>query len=516
MLADMRTSSHDSDHGRLRAIVAALAAGLPEAEIRETHISLVLLAGDTAYKFKKAVDFGFLDFGTLEKRAHFCAEEVRLNRRFAPGIYRDVVAVRGTPEAPAIDGEGEVLEYAVRMRRFADGERLDALLAAGAVGRDDFVALGATLAALHEAAPRAAADSAFGTPPVVAAQILASFEHLDAPALRADVAARLAAAAPAFGARRAAGRIRECHGDLHLSNIVRDGDTLRPFDCIEFNPGLSVIDTMSDTAFLVMDLDERGRADLANACLNAYLEAGGDHAGLAMLRLYSAYRSVVRAKIAALSLASATDGAARADCGRRRDEHLALAARYLHVSEQPALVITHGVSGSGKTWAARRLAERHGHIHLRADVERRRLAALRATEASGSTLGGGLYSAGRTEAVYEHLLVLAGEILAAGYSVIVDAGFLAARHRAKFTALTAARGVTCRILDCDAPTEVLRQRIETRLAAGNDASEATLEVLEHQLATRDAFSTAERAIAIDAERALREGIPGCGRLATRS
>ena len=506
-------SGRDDEPDQLRRIVAALAAALPGSELCETHISLVLLAGDYAYKFKKAVDFGFLDFSTLARRAHFCAEELRLNRRFAPDLYLDVVAVRGTPAAPRLDGEGPIIEYAVRMRRFPDGDRLDRLLAAGRVGLQDFVALGATLAALHEAAPGAAADAAYGTPARVRAQILAAFEHLDAPALRAEVAARLAAYEAAFAARRAGGRVRECHGDLHLSNIVRHGGRLVPFDCIEFDPALSVIDTMSDAAFLVMDLDERGRTDLANACLNAYLEAGGDYAGLAVLRIYSVYRSVVRAKIAALTLETAPDDAMRTACLRRRAEHLALAARYLAPSCAPALVITHGVSGSGKTWASRAIATRHGHVHVRADVERRRLAGLGLHEPSGSTLGDGLYSAARNAQTYARLLEIAEGILSAGYSALVDASFLDAGQRARFIALAARRGVPCRILDCDDPPARLRARIARRLAEGHDASEATLEVLEHQRATREPLSPAEREIAVGKDEALATGLPGCGRLA---
>lgn len=479
------------------ALVTALAARFAARGVscarQATHISEVLLAGAQAYKFKKPRKLGFLDFSTLALRAAACAREVALNRRYAPMLYLDVVRVTGGADGPTLGGDGPLLDHAVWMRRFPDAARLDLQLAAGSLDEADCEALGHVIAALHRSAGAAPAASPFGTPALVRAQMLAGLDDLagiftDAAAGLARYRAAVAASEDLFAARRAEGCVRDCHGDLHLSNLVRLGGSFQAFDCIEFSDELRYIDTLSDLAFLLMDLKFRGAARLARALRNAYLADTGDYRGLPLLPLYEAYRSVVRARVAWLG-APALPGATREAALERSRAHLALAAALL-APRTPRLVITHGVSGSGKTWQSRQLALAEDCIHLRSDLERKRLAGLAPLARSGSLAGEGLYTSRLDDSTYDRLHELAALLLRAGFSVIVDATFLQAARRARFRALADALGCEFRILACSATEAELRARIAARHAAGTDASEATQAVLTRQLA---ALSPAERA-----------------------
>jgi aminoglycoside phosphotransferase family enzyme/predicted kinase len=504
--------------GALAALVDALAGrfaaeGLP-TELFATHISLVLLAGEYAYKFKKPVDFGFLDFSTLEKRARYCALELALNRRYAPELYIDVLPLCVDAAGPVLGGAGTPVEYAVRMHRFANSERLDEVLARGALADSDLVAIARLLAAAHARAPGAPATAHFGTPPLVRRQLLDGLAVLadvvpDHATLLRQLEARCGEQVGAFEARLQRGHVRDCHGDLHLSNLVRWRGRWLPFDCIEFSDELRWIDTASDLAFLLMDLDLRGASAAANRLANEYLTASGDFGALSVLDFYCLYRSMVRAKVARLASTGEDDQR------RRARAHVALARRYLERPRAPALLITHGVAGSGKSWLAARIAAARGYVHLRSDHERRRLAGLELGAPSRSGLAGGLYAAERSAETYARLAALADGALRAGHSVIVDATFLDAGNRAALRAVAEERGCPFAILDCDAPPAVLRERVATRQRAGNDPSEATLEVLERQLRVRQALTAAERAVArpaVAADDAFIAALPGTDRL----
>ncbi len=509
----------ERDNERLHEVVDALArqfeaAGLA-TERFETHISIVLLAGDFAYKFKKAVDFGFLDFSTLARRAHFCTLELTLNSRHAPALYVDVLPVT---EGPILNGTGEPIEYALRMRRFATADRLDQVLLRGALARDDLTAIAGALADAHAHAAPAPASSVFGAPTLVRRQMLDGFAVLldslpDGDGFLGALDALCVSHVAAVEDRLQRGHVRDCHGDLHLSNIVRFEGRWLPFDCIEFNDELRYIDTASDLAFLLMDLDVRGHDADANRLLNDYLTMSGDFGALSVLRLYCVYRSVVRAKVARLQQGATP--VAESEPGRRLQAHAALAGRYLARAPSAALYITHGVSGSGKSWLAGRIAAARGFVHVRSDYERRRLAGLALHAESHSKVDGGLYATVSTDATYERLAQIATTILRAGHTALIDASFLRARHRSALEAVARECGAHFGIVDCDAPEEVLRERILARHQAGRDPSEATLEVLDYQLRTRDALSARERARALSGA-TLDDGsiatLPGCGRL----
>ncbi len=475
----------------------------------ETHISWVLLTGEIAYKLKKPLDLGFLDFSSLAKRLDACREEVRLNRRLAPHIYLGVVPITGTADAPRVNGDGEAFEYAVKMREFPADATLDRLDAAGALEAAQIEAIAATVARFHENdCARAPAGSAWGSPDAVWQPVAQNFAQI-APRLDADAdrerltalerwsTAEHARLAPLMAARKRDGWVRECHGDLHLGNLAWVDDRPLVFDCIEFNPALRWIDVQSEIAFCYMDLLQRGHPQWAWLFLNVWLEYSGDFAGLALLRYYAVYRALVRAKVAALR-AGQLDAAARLAAF---DAVRALLDLALSFTQPPParLDITHGLSGSGKTTVTRRLMQAPGAIRLRSDVERKRLAGLDALAKSGSGVGDGLYAGDATRRTYARLAACAGQLLDAGWPVIADATFIARWQRDLLRDTARSHGVPFRILDFPVDIATLRARIVERARAGGDASEANLAVLEHQLDSQDPLAADEQALCVGAE-----------------
>ncbi len=495
----------------IRALTRPEAYPHPVETVRleETHISWVLLTGSWAYKVKKPVNLGFLDFSTLDARARFCREELRLNRRLAPELYDSVVKITGSPGNPRIDGDGPVLEYALKMREFPQDALASHLLEQGALTPADIDRLADAIAVFHAAAAPVPAEEPFGTPQGVLEPVMENFRQIraaveastDRAALRAleiwstGEFQRLRAR---FAQRRDEGRVRECHGDLHLGNIVRIGERLVPFDCIEFSPGLRWIDVMSEAAFLAMDLAQRRRPDLAWRMLNRYLESTGDYGGLDVLDFYRVYRALVRAKIHAIratQLTTARGDAAAAAAGYHG--YIDLAERYTR-PRRAALIITHGLSGSGKTTATQALLGALGAFRVRSDVERKRLHGLPPLAATGSKVGAGIYSPAANVATYNHLHRLARSIAKAGYPVIVDAAFLKRAERDAFRALAAELAVPFIILDCRATEAALRERVAARSREGLDASEANLAVLEHQIAAVEPLAPGEQTHALAA------------------
>jgi aminoglycoside phosphotransferase family enzyme/predicted kinase len=473
-------------------------------EVLETHISWVILAGNYAYKFKKAVNFGFLDFSTLQKRHFYCQEELRLNRRFAPRLYLDVVSITGSVTRPVINGEGEPLEFAVKMRRFSQDCLLGELAAERGLlpGHVDEIAV--VLAGIHDTIDRAGADTDFGRAEGIHRWVLDNFSQIrEALQPEAGIAEldrlegwcqqEFAAVRAQLELRRRNGFVRECHGDLHLGNLALVDGRITPFDCLEFNPQLRWIDVMSEAAFLMMDLLDRGYAELAYRFLNGYLQRTGDYAGLRVLRYYLVYRALVRAKVAALRLVqSASNSDARAEARRDFDGYIRLAVNWA-IASAPCMLIMHGVSGSGKSWYASRLAEKLGAIQLRSDIERKRLYGYRADASTGSDVQAGIYSQAASARTYAQLARLAGSVVAGGLTVIVDAAFLKLDERQHFQQLAQSCDVPFTILHLEADEPTLVARITSRRQLGNDPSEAGIDVLKSQLATQEPLAASELA-----------------------
>ncbi len=465
----------------------------------ETHISWVLLAGEYAYKIKKALDLAFLDYSTLATRRFFCDEEVRLNRRTAPDIYLDTMIIGGSPDNPRF-GIQPALEYAVRMRRFESDDLMDRLLLRNKITPQHIDSLATVIARFHTSVPRANAASEFGSAETIKAETLQNYEQLRVLLINAGDQKNIAALETAataeyvecreiFEARRTQGFVRECHGDLHLGNIVLVGNEPVPFDCIEFNPALRWIDVMDEISFSVMDLLHRNRPELAWRLLNAWLESTGDYSGIVVLRFYLADRAAVRAKVSAIRAGQS------ASSRHASSSELAACRSYMTLARQclarraPSLIITHGLPGSGKTTFSQLALQQTGAIRIRSDVERKRLFGLGRLENSRA-IAGDIYSPDATRRTYTRLSELASQILRAGFPVIVDAAFLREDEREVFRRLAQNMSVPFAIATLHASVTTLRKRIVRRR---NDASEADVAVLDMLMSVQQPLSPSELA-----------------------
>lgn len=478
----------------------------PEAELIETHISWIFLSGGYAYKMKKPVNFGFLDFSSLAKRQFFCTEELRLNRRFAPDLYLAVTPVGGTSDEPLL-GEEPALDYLVKMRRFPQESQLDRMLAANKLQPDILMAFAEKIASVHRQADKADHRSSFGTPESIIKPVRQNFEQIrsalpDSTSIQSINTiddwseTTFSALQPVLLARREEGFIREGHGDMHLANMAWFTDKPLLFDCIEFNENLRWIDTINDIAFLVMDLDDRDRNQFAWVFLNAYLRHTGDYVGLRLLRFYQVYRAMVRAKVLCLRLRQpgVSTEERQADL-ESLESYLTLAEGYTQ-GQPPQLVITHGLSGSGKTTFINELAPHIDAICIHSDRERKRLHQPENSQFDSTAVHQGIYSDTASAKTYHRLTHLAGLILDAGFNVIVDATFITKVYRQQLQQLATDRQCALTILDFHLKEELLRQRIKQRAQQADSMSDADEKVLDFQIANADPLTEQERNISI--------------------
>ena len=466
------------------ALVAALDAGEPFGDDAgavariDTHAAHVFLVGDRAYKLKRPVAFSFLDFSTVEARRRALENELRLNRRTAPDLYRRLVPLTRADHGVALDGAGEVVDWVLEMRRFPQEQKLDRIAEGGPLDPALARELGAAVAAFHRDAERRPDKGGHAG---MAEVVAGNREDLEAaPAgvfARDEVAAvdhaarrALARHAAVLDARRADGRVRHCHGDLHLGNIVRLESGVVPFDCIEFSEDIACTDTMYDLAFLLMDLVERDQRPAAWTVLDAYLDAIDDLDGLAPLPFFMAVRATIRAKVIGLGIADPAGDAGKVATARR---YLAV-ARALEPAPAPRLVAVGGFSGTGKTTLARALAPAFdpapGAIVLRSDVARKRLWGV----SPDSPLPEAAYAPEVSERVFAELRERARRVLAAGTSVVVDAVHGRADERTAVEAVAGECGVRFDGLWLEAPVERLVERVRGRMGDASDADEAVV------------------------------------------
>ena len=476
---------------------AAYAHPIRDLRVVETHSSWVILTGDYAYKIKRPVRFPFLDFTTLAGRELYCREELRLNRRFAGPMYLQVCAIVKHGARLQMDGVGEPVEFAVRMRQFDTADELATLLEHGQVTIAEIEDFGVALAAIHGTLPQLPShrEPERTTQMLLenATQCLAATAN-DADGVRVrqcvlqmqDELARLGAV---LARRDRQGFVRECHGDLHAGNVARIDGRLQAFDCLEYQAEFRRIDVAQEIAFLAMDLAAHARPTLASAFLNAWLGATGDYHACELLSLYEAHCALVRAKIAALTARSA-EGRDRIELLDR--QHMFSGIASARLQRNPALLILmQGLSGSGKSWLAQRLARELPGMVIRSDLERKRLAGLAGQAQSGAGIASGLYAPAASDRVYQHMASLARAVLRGGRHVIVDAAFLRRDLRQVFSTVAAEYGLDAVVVACEAPLATLRSRIEQRGARGGDPSEATLEVLEWQRQHAEAIAADE-------------------------
>jgi hypothetical protein len=485
---------------------AAFPHAVTHLELRQTHISWVVLTGPFAYKIKKPVRYDFIDASTLQLRHALCEEELRLNLRFAPDLYLDVVPVTNDDGQLQIGGRGVPVEYAVRMHEFEPSQELANQLGQGGVTPHDINTFAAYLADLHTRAAVAPPETPYGTYESVQAQMLDNF-HLLRAHLK-DVQAleelegliqwtqnSLARLRPSINSRKHLRFVRECHGDLHARNIVRWRQQWLPFDCLEFDPQLRWIDVMSDVAFLFMDLIAHGRENLAYEFLSRYVEETGDYEGLRLLPLYAAYRALVRAKVDALG-AQAAGPVERQALEARLTNRLQIAMRFMNMGP-PALIVMHGVTACGKSWLSEQLISTIRAVRIRSDLERKRPASMRSPKRKFSGVGAGPYTPAAIEQTYARLLECAESVLEASCNVIVDATFLKFAHRQMFRDLALRHDCPFLIVSCRANRATLAARLKTRAQIGQDPSEATQSVLEEQLRTQEPLAAEEQPHALE-------------------
>jgi aminoglycoside phosphotransferase family enzyme/predicted kinase len=486
---------------------AAYPGPVQAVEVRQTHISAVFLAGPHAYKVKKPVNPGFLDFTTLERRRHFCDEEVRLNRRLAPDVYLGVVPVIRAGPGVRLGGEGEAVEWAVQMRRLADGDTLRERLRRGEVGPGLVEALARRVADFHRSAEAGGRIAACGRFEAVARQVADVLDRA-APQAGATVAAGVFAAVrslaegalarlrPVIDGRADRGVPRDCHGDLHLDHVYYFPDRPPPgdlvaIDCIEFDERLRFIDPVADMAFVVMDLAFFGRRDLARAFAGAYFAATGDGEGRALLPLYTAYRAAVRGMVEGLLLAEPeVPEDDRAAARQRARAHWLLALGELESpGRRPCLLLVAGLPGTGKSTLARGLADRAEFRVIRSDAVRKELAG------PAGPRGEDLYTPDWSSRTYAECLSRAEGLLFEGRRVLIDANFREDGQRRAFLDAAVRWGVPGALLLCQADPETVRRRLETRVGDASDADWAVhLRVASRWEGLSDATRPAARAI----------------------
>lgn len=459
--------------------------------VLETHCSYVILTGKYAYKLKKAVDFGFLDYSDLNKRKHFCEEEVARNQGLAGDIYLTTLPIYGTPDAPSLNGTGDVIEYMVKMHEFPQQNLLSKLQQENKLSTSIIDKLADNLAQFHLATKAVANDNIIGSSRHAHQQTLDNFSQTrplltDAADINElDHVQRLAEQQfqrikTIIDQRKQTGFVKECHGDVHLNNIVLINDNPVIFDCIDFNDDFCWTDTMADLAFITMDLDEFGEHHYSWQLLNRYLEITGDYDGLNVLGYFQSYRAMVRAKVAMFTLVNCDDTAEKHRQYSRYQGCLELAAQYLQPRPRQ-LVITCGVSASGKSTLAKACSTAADMIYICSDRERKRIANIALKQDCTAEVLAGIYAPSHTEKTYQALLELAKTCLQAGYPVIIDATFCQQQYRQLFASLAAELNINFTILYCNAPEKTLRQWLSARTQADEKISEATQDVLTMQL-----------------------------------
>ena len=472
-------------------------------QLIQTHASFVLLTGDYTYKIKKPVNFGFMDYSTLEKRQHFCTQELLMNRRTAPEIYLEVLPIiqRGdlfkiVSDSAEINPAEVAVEYAVKMREFPQNSLFLSLLDRGQLTEQLMADLGREVAKFHSTAISNSYIRTFGEVSQIRTAIdnnyLISQKYIGGPQTQTQYQetkdytdAFFAKNSELFERRIANNKIRECHGDLHLRNIALWQDKILLFDCIEFNEPFRFVDVMYDVAFTVMDLESRGRRDLGNVFLNTYIEQTGDWEGVQVLPLYLSRQAYVRAKVTSLMLDDASVSTAqKAEISQTAAHYYKLAWEYTK-PRRGKLTLMSGLSGSGKSTVARYLAARTGAIQIRSDAVRKHLGGIPLNERGGQDL----YSDEMTAQTYGRLLELGIMLADRGWDVILDAKFDRQNLRTDAINLAQSHGLSWQIVYCTAPIAVLRERLQQRRG---DIADATAELLSSQQAEAEPFTEFEQ------------------------
>ncbi|MEL7008090.1 MAG: AAA family ATPase [Cyanobacteria bacterium J06588_4] len=517
-------------------------------ELVQTHASLVFLTGDYAYKVKKSVDYGFLNYSTLAKRKHFIEEELRLNQKIAPDLYLAVVTISEVESELVLGSSGNIVEYALKMRQFSQANLFSNLLKTGKLPSDRFLngasvpafpknlkakdceslmretpqnqklrslspsvhvdlcsELGKIVAQFHLSAKTSDRISSFGTVDKIQTAFTENYrqsqKYIGTVQTQEQFLATKAYSDNFFNRRQdlfktrvEQDKIRECHGDLHLKNICLWQDKIQLFDRIEFNESFRFVDTIYDVAFIVMDLEARGKPELAITFLNSYLEYSGDWFGLLVLPLYLVRQAYVRAKVNSFLLDDPQiSQAEQAEAKQTASDYYQQAYRYTQ-NKSGSLTMMSGLSGSGKSTVAASIARSKGAIQIRSDAVRKHLAEI-PLDQSGSDKPFGMtslriYTPEMTQRTYRRLLELGIMLAKEGYTIILDAKYDRLSLRQPVITQAQANDIPLTIVHCTAPIEVLRDRLNKRQ---NDISDANANLIASQKANTEDFTTAEQA-----------------------
>jgi aminoglycoside phosphotransferase family enzyme/predicted kinase len=465
-------------------------------ELVQTHVSYVLLTGDYAYKLKKAVNFGFLDYSTLAKRKYFLQEEISMNSAIAPELYLEVVPITQAGDKFSLSGEEEAVEYALKMRQFPQENLFINLFEAGKLSIEQMEELGKIVAQFHAKAATNDYISSFGTVAKVREAFDENYQQTEQYVGRVQTQQQLvetkaftdsffAEREDLFQARIDNHKIKECHGDLHLKNICLWQDKIQLFDRIEFNEPFRFVDVMYDVAFAVMDLDARGRKDFGNAFLNTYLEQTGDWEGVQLLPLYLSRQAYVRAKVTSFLLDDpAISEKVKQEASQTAADYYQQAWEYTQPT-QGKLILMSGLSGSGKSTVAKAIARKTGAIQIRSDAVRKHLAGI-VLDAKGSDE---IYSSEMSQRTYDRLLELGMLLAKAGFTVILDAKYDLISLREPAIAAAKTNQIPLQIINCTAPLDIISDRLSSR---SGDISDATADLLASQQATAEDFTEAEQ------------------------
>ena len=466
-------------------------------ELLQTHISFILLTGEYAYKIKKIVDFGFLDYSTLEKRRYFCEQELRMNQQQAPDLYLEVLPIIEIGDRFQFgEQEDSGIEYALKMRQFPEENLLINLFTQDQLTTKEMEELGKVVAQFHQNCPTNHDILKWGEIAQIRHSIDGNYqktqkyigccqtqEQYEQTKQYTDSFFETYEAV--FQSRIDHHWIRECHGDLHLKNICLYQNQILLFDRIEFNEEFRFVDVMYDVAFVVMDLEGRGRADLGNRFLNTYIEQMGDWEGLQLLPFYLTRQAYVRAKVNSLILDDPAVSEEQKEIAKQEAiQYYKLAWQYTRRSSG-GIVMMSGLSGSGKSTTARKLSKRLNAIHIRSDAVRKHLAHVPLYEPGGEEI----YTLEMTEKTYQRLLELGLLLAKQGFWVILDAKYDQQEQRGKVIETCNSYQLPLQIIECTAPMDILQERLQHRQG---DIADATADLLTSQRAKAQPFTDDEK------------------------
>ena len=489
-------------------------SGVKSVNIIQTHISYVALTGKYAYKVKKPVDFGFLDFSTIEKRKHFCEEELRLNKRLCPDIYLDVLPITQKNGELKLNGDGEIVDYAVKMKEFSQDGIMTKLLEQGKIGRETIENICDILVNFYNSEQHSKEVDSYGELDAVKKNINENFEQTESVIditipngtykyIKKIASKFLEEKKDIFEKRIAGGHIHDCHGDLHSGNIVVSDENIHIFDCIEFNKRFRYCDVASDIGFLAMDLDYMNHPYLSSYLMRKYIEKSKDIGILDMLNFYKSYRAYVRGKVIGFRLNDPNISKdEKQDIIDTTKKYFDLSSYYASLfsidlkNKKPLLFIVGGLTGTGKSTLSLKISVDYRAHNINTDVVRKELAGIDKFERHHDEIDTGLYSPERIDYTYEQVMKKSADFLKNGENVVLDATFQKKKYREMAKKIAKENNAVLIPIQCTCPEEIAKKWLEERLKT-KTASDGRWEIYLSQKKTFESFTAEENCVVID-------------------